>query len=308
MTIAFIGFPLALGADRNGVERAPDFFRKHGVIEMMSSIAGCYDLGNVQSAIIAEGKHSANPEVKYLDTVVDTTAQLRDKVASVILQGYFPFVVGGDHSLGLGSGAGAALACEDLGVIWFDAHGDALDFQIFIGGKLGIQAGMLDQHAHVFQHALMGWCKSSMNEVAIKTIKPSNFYWIGTRDLDPGEIKMSKEHNLHIYTALDVKNKGMSVIMDEITADLKYRGINHIHVSIDIDSMDPAIVIGTGTKVENGLWNGDFYTFIDKIFDTKKVVSTDFVEYNELLDDENKTTAKWCMEAFHYLTLKIKQL
>ena len=146
------------------------------------------------------------------------------------------------------------------------------------------------------------------NEVAIKTIKPSNFYWIGTRDLDPGEIKMSKEHNLHIYTALDVKNKGMSVIMDEITADLKYRGINHIHVSIDIDSMDPAIVIGTGTKVENGLWNGDFYTFIDKIFDTKKVVSTDFVEYNELLDDENKTTAKWCMEAFHYLTLKIKQL
>ena len=298
MTIAFIGFPLALGADRNGVERAPDFFRKRGVIEMMSSIAGCYDLGNVQSAIIAEGKHSANPEVKYLDTVVDTTAQLRDKVASVIRQGYFPFVVGGDHSLGLGSGAGAALACEDLGVIWFDAHGDFNTEETSPSGNLhGMPCA-----------ALMGWCKSSMNEVAIKTIKPSNFYWIGTRDLDPGEIKMSKEHNLHIYTALDVKNKGMSVIMDEITADLKYRGINHIHVSIDIDSMDPAIVIGTGTKVENGLWNGDFYTFIDKIFDTKKVVSTDFVEYNELLDDENKTTAKWCMEAFHYLTLKIKQL
>ena len=298
MTIAFIGFPLALGADRNGVERAPDFFRKHGVIEMMSSIAGCYDLGNVQSAIIAEGKHSANPEVKYLDTVVDTTAQLRDKVASVILQGYFPFVVGGDHSLGLGSGAGAALACEDLGVIWFDAHGDFNTEETSPSGNLhGMPCA-----------ALMGWCKSSMNEVAIKTIKPSNFYWIGTRDLDPGEIKMSKDHNLHIYTAHDIKNKGMSVIMDEITADLKYRGINHIHVSIDIDSMDPAIVIGTGTKVENGLWNGDFYTFIDKIFDTKKVVSTDFVEYNELLDDENKTTAKWCMEAFHYLTLKIKQL
>lgn len=298
MTIAYIGFPLALGADRRGVERAPDFFRKHGVIEMMSSIAGCYDLGNVQSAIIAEGKHSADPEVKYLDTVVDTTTQLRDKVASVIRQGYFPFVVGGDHSLGLGSGAGAALACEDLGVIWFDAHGDFNTEDTSPSGNLhGMPCA-----------ALMGWCKSSMNEVAIKTIKPSNFYWIGTRDLDPGEIKMSKEHNLHIYTALDVKNKGMSVIMDEITADLKYRGINHIHVSIDIDSMDPAIVIGTGTKVENGLWNGDFYTFIDKIFDTKKVVSTDFVEYNELLDDENKTTAKWCMEAFHYLTLKIKQL
>jgi arginase len=267
MTIAYIGFPLALGADRRGVERAPDFFRKHGVIEMMSSIAGCYDLGNVQSAIIAEGKHTADPEVKYLDTVVDTTTQLRDKVASVIRQGYFPFVVGGDHSLGLGSGAGAALACEDLGVIWFDAHGDFNTEDTSPSGNLhGMPCA-----------ALMGWCKSKMNVVATKTIKPSNFYWIGTRDLDPGEIMMAKEHNLHIYTAHDIKKKGMNTIMDEVIASLTHHNINSIHISIDIDSMDPAIIGGTGTKVENGLWNGDFYTFIDKIFDTKKVVSTDFV-------------------------------
>ena len=298
MNIAYIGFPLALGADRKGVELAPDYFRKEGVIEMMAGIAGCYDLGNVQSAIIAEGKHAADPEVKYLDTVVDTTAQLRDKVASVIRQGYFPLVVGGDHSLGLGSGAGAALACENLGVIWFDAHGDFNTEETSPSGNLhGMPCA-----------ALMGWCKSSMNEVAIKTVPSSNFYWIGTRDLDPGEIQMAKDYSLHIYTVSDVKQRGMNTVMNDIISDMKSRSINQVHISIDIDSMDPAVVVGTGTKVENGLWNGEFYSFIDKIFETKKVVSTDFVEYNELLDDENKTTAKWCIEALHYLTLKIKEL
>ena len=298
MKIAFIGFPLALGADRKGVELAPDYFRKEGIIEMMNGIAGCYDLGNVQSAIIAEGKHTADPEVKYLDTVVDTTAQLRDKVASVIKQSYFPLVVGGDHSLGLGSGAGAAIACDNLGVIWFDAHGDFNTEETSPSGNLhGMPCA-----------ALMGWCKSSMNEVAIKNVNPCNFYWIGTRDLDPGEIKMTQKHNLHIYSATDVKQRGMIAVMKDIIADLQASDIQKVHISIDIDSMDPSIIGGTGTKVKDGLLNGDFYTFIDKIFDTQKVVSTDFVEYNKLLDDDNTTTAIWCMEALHYLTLKIKEL
>ncbi len=298
MKIAFIGFPLALGADRKGVELAPDYFRKEGIIEMMNGIAGCYDLGNVQSAIIAEGKHTADPEVKYLDTVVDTTAQLRDKVASVIKQSYFPLVVGGDHSLGLGSGAGAAIACDNLGVIWFDAHGDFNTEETSPSGNLhGMPCA-----------ALMGWCKSSMNEVAIKNVNPCNFYWIGTRDLDPGEIQMAQKHNLHIYSATDVKQRGMIAVMKDIIADLQARDIQKVHISIDIDSMDPSIIGGTGTKVKDGLLNGDFYTFIDKIFDTQKVVSTDFVEYNKLLDDDNTTTAIWCMEALHYLTLKIKEL
>lgn len=298
MKIAYIGFPWALGADRKGVELAPDYFRNAGIINLMSNVAGCYDLGNVQSAIIEEGKHAADPEVKYLETVVDTTTQLRDKVASVIRQGYFPLIIGGDHSLGLGSGAGAALACENLGVIWFDAHGDFNTEETSPSGNLhGMPCA-----------ALMGWCKSSLNDVAIKNVKVSNFYWVGVRDLDPGEKQMAEEYNLHIYTATDVKTRGMEAIMREISSNLQNQNINQVHLSINIDSMDPMLVCGTGTKVNNGLWNSDFYTFIDKIFETKKVVSADFVEYNELLDDENKSTAVWCMEALHYMSLKIKEL
>ena len=298
MKIAFIGFPLALGADKNGVELAPGFFRKSGVVEMMDSITGCYDLGDVQSAIIAEDIHRANPEVKYLDTVVDATTQLRDKVSSVIRQGYFPLIVGGDHSLGLGSGAGAAIAGVNIGVIWFDAHGDFNTEETSPSGNLhGMPCA-----------ALMGLCKSNLNNVAINHISPSNFYWVGTRDLDPGEIQLANILNLNIYTATDVKQRGMETVMNDILHDIEVKEINKIHLSIDIDSMDPSIVCGTGTRVDGGLCNGDFYSFIDGLFETRKVVSADFVEYNELLDDDNKTTAIWCLEALHYLTLKIKAL
>lgn len=105
-----------------------------------------------------------------------------------------------------------------------------------------------------------------------------------------------------------VAERGIDSVMEEITALMKKQNIKHVHLSIDIDAMDPKIIKGTGTRVDNGLWNGDFYRFIDQIFATKMVVSSDFVEYNHLLDDEDLTTAKWCTEALHYLALKIKGL
>lgn len=298
MQIAYIGVPVAQGADRKGVELAPDYFREAGVINMMDSITGCYDLGNVQSSIIREGKHAANSEVKYLDTIVDISLQLRDKVASVIRQGYFPLVVGGDHSLGLGSVAGTAMACDNLAVIWCDAHGDFNTEETSPSGNIhGMPCA-----------ALMGWCKSRLQEVPVRTVPPRNIYWIGSRDLDEGEKRMARENNLNIYSAAEIKRCGMTSVMNRIIEDMERNGIKNIHLSIDIDSMDPTIICGSGTRVEDGLLNGDFYTFIDKIFETHKVVSTDFVEYNRLIDDEVSNTARWCMEALHYLTLKIKKL
>lgn len=298
MQIAFIGVPIALGADRKGVELAPDYFRNEGIVKMLNNIAGCYDLGNIQSSIIAEQKYSANQEVKYLESVVDITTQLRDKVNSVIRQGYFPLIIGGDHSLGLGSGAGAALACDNIGIIWCDAHGDFNTEETSPSGNLhGMPCA-----------ALMGWCKSNLSKVATKRIPTQNFFWIGARDLDPGEVKFAKDYNLRIYTAEMIKEKGMAVVMKEVIKTLEEQNINKVHLSIDIDGMDPSIICGTGTKVERGLNNGKFYTFIDSIFATNKVVSTDFVEYNHLLDDEDNTTAKWCIEAIHYIGLKIKDL
>lgn len=297
MKIAYIGVPIALGADRNGVNLAPDFFRQGGAINMLNSISGCYDLGNVNSSIIAEGKYVACTEVKFLDTVVDVSSQLRDKVAAVIKQGYFPLVVGGDHSLGLGSTAGVALASGNIGVVWFDAHGDFNTEETSPSGNLhGMPCA-----------ALMGWCKSSLNDVAKKHIPSQNFFWIGARDLDDGEKAMADKHHLHIWSSKTIREKGMSEVMKEVIQTMKDQNIHNIHLSIDIDGMDPSVVCGTGTRVEHGLMNGDFYTFIDLLFDTNMVKSTDFVEYNKLLDDNDQTTAKWCTEALHYLAIKISK-
>lgn len=298
MKIAFIGVPIALGADRKGVEMAPDYFRETGVVKMINNIVDCFDLGNVHSSIIDEQIFAAHKNVKFLNTVVDSNIQLRDKVASVIRQGYFPLIVGGDHSLGLGSGAGVALACDNVGVIWFDAHGD---FNTEETSPSGNSHGMPCA-------ALMGWCKSRLNEVVTKKIPHQNFFWIGARDLDEGEVALAKKYGLHVYSSEIVRQRGIGSVMQEITEIMKNLNIQYVHLSIDIDGMDPKIVKGTGTRVENGLWNGDFYKFIDQIFATKMVVSSDFVEYNHLLDDEDLTTAKWCTEALHYLALKIKEL
>lgn len=298
MQIALIGVPIALGADRKGAELAPDYFRKEGVVKILDQICGCYDLGNVQSSIIAEEIHAADSAVKYLSTIVDVASQLRDKVASVIRQGYFPLIIGGDHSLGLGSVAGAALAYDDIAVIWFDAHGDFNTEETSPTGNLhGMPAA-----------AAMGWCKSKISSVATKTIPSQNFFWIGARALDDGEKVFASKNNLHIYSSEIVRQRGMLNIMDEIIQIMQSTGISHIHLSIDIDGMDPSIVCGTGTKADKGIDNGQFYTFIDKIFSTNKVMSADFVEYNPLLDDENFTTATWCKEVLHYISNKIKMI
>jgi len=298
MKIAFIGVPIAQGADREGVDMAPDFFRQQGVIKMLDDISGCCDFGNILSSIIDEGRHEVNPDVKYLDTVVDIDSQLRDKVYSVVSQGYFPLIVGGDHSLGLGSVAGVSLTADNIAVIWFDAHGDFnTEFTSPSGNLHGMPCA-----------ALMGWCTSSLKNVIDKPIPSCNFFWIGTRSLDDGEVKYMDDNRLNIYTASAVREHGMGVVMSEVIAKIDKLGIDKIHLSIDIDAMDPTIVCGTGTREDGGMLNGDFYSLLDLVFETKKVQSIDFVEYNRLLDDKNLTTAKWCAEALHYLSVKIKQL
>ena len=223
MIVAYIGVPIAQGADKKGVEESPDFFRRSGVINMFQNITGCFDLGNVHSSIIAEEKFKANSDVKFLNTVIDMTTQLRDKVSSVIKQGYFPLIVGGDHSLSIGSGAGVALATDNVGVIWFDAHGDFNTEETSPSGNIhGMPCA-----------ALMGECTSSLNNVVTKHIPHQNFFWIGTRDLDEGELQMIEKKDLQVYSSKLVREKGINVVIEDIIQKMELRNINKIHLSIE---------------------------------------------------------------------------
>ncbi len=289
--IAFIGVPIKYGSNINGVDKAPDYFRKKGII----SNNNLFDVGDV-FVDDGEGIHDNHEKLKFLHSVVKVNSLLSDKVHDLMQSDYFPLVVGGDHSLGLGSISGVARAKDNLAVIWFDAHGD---FNIEATSPTGNIHGMPCA-------ALMGWCETQLNDVPTKHLPSTHFFWVGARDLDEGEKEFARKNNLHVYSTQYVREKGIDYVMSQIKTEMDLLGIENIHCSIDIDGMDPSIIVGTGTKVENGMFDEDFYGFVDSVFETKKVVSMDFVEYNPLLDDENNSTGVWCEKALNYLINKIK--
>lgn len=291
--IAFVGVPIKYGSNINGVDKAPNYFREEGIV-LTNNL---FDAGDVYVEE-SEGIYDNHAKLKFLHSVIKVNSLLSDKVYDLMQSGYFPLVVGGDHSLGLGSISGVARAKDNLGVIWFDAHGD---FNIEETSPSGNIHGMPCA-------ALMGWCETQLNDVPKKHLLSTHFFWIGARDLDEGEKKIAKKYNLHIFSTELVRKKGIDYVMSQIKLEMNLLGIENIHCSIDIDGMDPSIIVGTGTKVDKGMFDEDFYGFVESIFETKKVVSLDFVEYNPLLDDEKKTTGEWCEMALNYLIEKIKSV
>lgn len=195
---------------------------------------------------------------------------------------------GGDHSLALGSIAAVLAQEPNTGVIWFDAHTD-----------INTEASSPSGNAHGMPvAALMGLCASALNEVATVRLHPQHIYWVGARDIDPGEWEILRRLGIedHVYSSDDVHRRGMNVVMDEIAARMAEQGITALHLSFDVDGMDPSIVAATGTKVPNGLTQADLDTFIAHLSSLPPMRSMDFVEYNPLMDDEAKTTGKWCEE------------
>ncbi len=284
MKIAVIGVPIKSGCDRDGVQFAPDYFRETGVIDTIGLNHDIVDYGNITSAIEDEEMFAAHSKIKYLDTVYNVNSQLANATQHAISNGRFPLVIGGDHSLALGSIAGIAREINELGVIWFDAHGD---FNVEGTTPSGNSHGMPCA-------ALMGWCSSKLNDIATIKIRPTNIFWVGARELDDGEIAMAHNNKLNIYSSDFVHRFGMDFVMDNILQKFKLLGINHIHCSFDIDGMDPKIVYATGTRVKNGLSQSECDKFIRRLRDSGKFCSLDFVEYNVLLDNKEHTTGEWC--------------
>lgn len=287
--IRFIGVPIQCGCDRPGGEQAPNAFRK-----MCEEIVA-EDYGDMPIPLPNEAdKYAVSKQVKFLDIVVSATACLRGLVHDTHQQGMFPLIVGGDHSLALGSVAGSLLHDNNVGVIWFDAHGD-----------INTEATSPSANAHGMPvAALMGLCSTALNEIAPVRLKPQNIFWVGARDLDTGEVDIINRLGIsdNVYSADKVHQMGMAAVMQEITNKMRERKITNLHLSFDIDGMDPSIVAATGTKVPNGLTQEDFEQLAQGLRDsTISLMAMDFVEYNPLLDDAQQTTGKWCKDTLQRL-------
>jgi arginase len=281
MNINIIGVPLFYGCDRPGVELGPDTLRENGLVNIFSKNHHVSDLGNIQiNDIHSNDKFTHNKKMKYLNEILNTSELLATSVWNTLKDDKFPLVIGGDHALALGSvAASGEFYKEDYAVIWVDAHGD-------LNTELTSPSGNV--HGMPLA-ASMGIGYDSLTSIFSKNVKVSmeNVFIIGARDLDEGELDLIKANNLNVWTMNAIKEKGLDTCLKEITDTINKKDINNIHLSFDIDSIDPSFVPGTGTPVDNGLTLEGSKTILQHLLKTKKIKSMDFVEFNPLLDKDN---------------------
>lgn len=288
---SIINAPFQSGNDRTGGGLAPEWLLRNGI--------GAYaDQPPVWVPMPPTSDNEVAPQfgIKNYDNVVEMARNLRDEVAMHYGAGERIITLGGDHTIALGTVAGVLQNEPNVGVIWFDAHGD-----------VNTEATSPSMNAHGMPvAALLGLCKSGINDIATTHLKKQNIFWVGARDLDPGEKELLAEIGINdnVYTTEQIHRMGMSVVMADIRQKMEKLNVPALHLSFDIDGMDPGIVWATGTRVEDGLLQEDLDLFIQHLQDLPILKSIDFVEYNPALDNEEYSTGQWCLEILKHLMEK----
>lgn len=283
MKINIIGVPLHYGCDRLGVEKAPNHLREKGLLSRIRQHGHrTYDIGNLYVPDVPEtDKFKKGYNLKYLDAIVEVNNNLAEIVYDSLQGDAFPIIIGGDHALGLGSASGVGMSYDDFGIIWLDAHGDINTTETSPSGNIhGMALG-----------ALIGKGDKELVDVYSpgNKVDPKNVFLVGTRSLDEGEIRLVEEENMSIYPMSLIEEKGIDFVAADILKKLRERRIRNIHFSIDVDSLDPEVAPGTGTRVENGLSLEQFKVFVEAMLATHLVKSLDIVEYNPDLDVDDQT-------------------
>jgi arginase len=295
MNFNVIGVPINLGCDRDGAQLGPDVLRGLGIMKMMKKEGHfTYDKGNIKIPKVSdEEKYLADSKLKYLTPIVDINTSLAKKVYNTLDSGCFPFVLGGDHSLGIGSIAGASRYFNEIAVIWIDAHGDINTGDTSPSGNIHgmpLAASMNVGHPTLTNIYFKG-----------QKVKPENVYILGGRDIDPGEYDLAKELKLNLYTMDIIEEKGLEEVLNLIINKIKSSNVDGVHLSFDIDALDKSIVPGTGTAVDNGLNLEEGKFLFTKLIGEGFVTSMDFVELNPTIDDVEKTTIKTCTELLRHI-------
>ncbi|AYD40275.1 arginase [Clostridium fermenticellae] len=282
MDISLIGVPIFFGCDTQGVQFGPKKIRENNILNILAKNHNVYDIGDVYVDSIPESeKYKSNYNLKYLKPITDINRNLAHMVYSSLTAKSFPLVIGGDHSLGLGSISGASKYFNNLAVVWVDAHGDINTDKTSPTGNI---------HGMPLASAMgLGFDALTNLYYKGKKVDPRNVFIIGARDLDEGEKIIIKEHHINVYSTEDVNNIGIGKIINEVIKKIQSNNSDSIHLSFDIDCLDPSLVPGTGTPVENGLFLDDAKYILKNLMQTNLVHSMDFVEFNPKLDKNNKT-------------------
>ncbi len=286
MHIRIIGAPMDLGADRRGVDMGASAIRYAGLSDQLQRLGHTvHDIGNL-AIPQPESRPEGSPHLKYLEPIVSASEELATIVSTALQEQEFPLLLGGDHSISLGSVNGVANVYKNIGVIWVDAHADFNTGETTPSGNvhgmiLAALAGIGDTHlTHVG-----GWTPKINKETIVI---------LGARDLDIQEQEWLRAHNIHVFTMSDIDQRGMTNVMQQAIA-IAGQYDNPIHLSLDLDSLDPREAPGVGTPVRGGLSYREAHLAMELVAASHRLVSMDVVEVNPILDSEN-TTAKLAVE------------
>lgn len=280
--LAIIGMPMDLGQARRGVDMGPSAIRYAGVNERLKELFDdVHDKGDIA---VGRPEVEVDPvsNLRNLNLIAEKTELLAKEVDQAIQDQAFPLVLGGDHSIAIGTLAGVAKHYKNLGVIWYDAHGDLNTAETSPSGNihgmpLAVSLGM--------GHPLL----TNVGGFSPK-VKPENIVIIGARSLDDGEKILIKELGIKVYTMHEIDRLGMTKVMEETISYLKEK-TDGVHLSLDLDGLDPHDAPGVGTPVNGGISYRESHLAMEMLAEAELITSAEFVEVNPILDEKNKTAS-----------------
>jgi arginase len=277
--LAVIGGALDLGAGRRGVDMGPSAIRYAGLDDRLAGLGlDCSDWGNVET-VIPEATAEGDPRARFLSQIKDACERIARRVAATTGDGYVPIVLGGDHSIALGTLGGLAAAHGPGAVLWFDAHGDLNTPETSPSGNV---------HGMPLAAAL-GVASEEFESDAwpLPAVDPERVSLIGVRSLDEAERELVRSRGVAVYTMTDLDRRGVEPIVREALE--RASGAAFVHISLDMDVVDPDVAPGVGTPVRGGLSYREAHLAMELVAESGLMGSMDVVEVNPILDRENAT-------------------
>ncbi|MGI6494930.1 MAG: arginase [Kiritimatiellia bacterium] len=285
MKVLTFEMPLDFGASRHGSDMGPSAIRLAGIREKLESLGHQTETRTLLKPILPqEFEDPGNPRAKYLRPVVQACTELAAAVEKAAAAGEFPLVLGGDHSIALGSIAGISAYAKKqnlrIGVLYIDAHGDFNTDQTTLTGNI---------HGECLA-ASCGYGLPELVNLYYDGVKvdPKNVCFVGLRDVDPEERNLMRSAGVTAFSMSDIERLGFPAVVRKVTKFFHER-VDCVHVSFDMDVLDPMFAPGTGIQLPAGLTNREALLLMEEMADTGLVRSAEIVEVNPVLDIRNQT-------------------
>jgi arginase len=282
--VSIIGAPCGFGASVAGVDLGPAAMRVAGLRQRVAQLGyEVRDLGDLRFECPSEPP-AHGEKLRYLREIKDACVQLAEDVKKSLRGGELPVVLGGDHSIAIGSVAGVSSFCRErgqsLGLVWFDAHADMNTPETTPSGNIhGMPLAVLLGYGTPELTGIEGFSPK---------LDPRFCAHIGARDVDAGERELIRKLGMRFFTMREIDERGMSACMDEAIAIASKADAGY-HVTLDVDALDPVVAPGSGTVVRGGLTYREAHLAMEKIAEAGGAVSLEVVEINTALDINNRT-------------------